>query len=274
MNHRLVNYVRTATRMLGLALLIHSLPITMLAQTVDGTTPLDSVKVLCAQGNAAAMMELGERLIHGRGVTADPKEGLSWLQRSADAGDRDAWYAIGVVHANGFGVPTDIPKAITFFEKGARLGNADCQTSMGMVYQAGDRIPGGVKADPAAARTWYRMAADQKHEEAILHLGQLMMFGQGGDPDQKEGARWFRVGAELGSAECQWSLGQCYLLGQGVAADSVQAYGLFSAAVAGVENPDQKKGMGERCDKLGTCLSPQQLADGQHLASVWKARRH
>ena len=118
------------------------------------------------------------------------------------------------------------------------------------------------------------MAAEQKHEEAILHLGQLMMFGQGGDPDAREGAHWFRVGAELGSAESQWSLGQCYLMGKGVVRDSVQAYALCSAAAAGAENPEQKKGMGERCDQLGKCLSQHQLAEGQRLAAEWKARRH
>jgi hypothetical protein len=68
------------------------------------------------------------------------------------------------------------------------------------------------------------------------------------------------------------SLGQCYLTGRGVAVGSVQAYALFAAATDGADNPEQKKGMGERKDQLGKALSPTQLADGERMAAEWKVR--
>ena len=243
------------------------------APTFDEHTPIDTLREYSSRGNGAAMVELGERILQGKGVAADPEKGLTLLQNSAESGYSQAWYELGVVYANAIGVKTDMPKAIGFFRKGASFGNADCQCSMGMMYQAGDRIPGGIKADPSEARKWYGLAAEQGHQEAILHLGQLLMSGQGGPPDPLLGAQWFRKGAENGNFEAQWSLGQCYLLGKGVAMDSVQAYALFAAAVSGADNPEQKKGMGERKDMLGKTLSQKQRDDGDRLAGEWKARR-
>jgi TPR repeat protein len=218
------------------------------------------------------MLELGERLLHGNGVDTSTAEGISWIRNSADAGNGQAWYALGVVYANAVGVETDMERALGCFLKGAALANADCQASMGLFYQAGDKVPGGVKADLAEARRWYMLAAGQNHEEAILHLGQLLMFGQGGAADPPEAARWWRKGAELGSAESQWSLGQCYLNGKGVAKDPVQAYALFAAASEGASDPNQKKGMSEQAEKLAKELSPEQLSKAKSLTQEWKAK--
>ena len=243
------------------------------AQTESARTSVDSLKARCSRGDTGAMLEFGDRLMQGAGVAADTAEGLAWMQKAAEGGNHQALYQLGVVYANGIGVKTDMAAAITYFKKGGELGNADCQCSMGLLYQAGEKIPGGVKGDPAVARTWYRKAAEQGHQEAILHLGQLVMFGQGGAADSAEGAAWFRKGANLGSPECQWSLGQCYLLGKGVAQDSLQAYALWDAAADGVDNPEQKKGMGDRRDALGKNLSPGQLADARRMAVEWKSKR-
>jgi TPR repeat protein len=239
----------------------------------DDHTPLDTVKAYASRGNAGADLELGERILQGKGVPADTAEGVRLMKMSADAGLSRAWYDLGVIYANAMGVKLNMKKAIDYFHKGASAGNADCQCSLGLMYQAGERIPGGVKADPAEARRWYRLAADQGHEEAIMHLGQLLLWGQGGPEDPEGGARLFRQGSEAGNPEAQWSLGQCYLSGKGVPMDSVQAYALFAAAADGVDNPEQKKGMAERKDTLGKALSKKQLAEGERLAAEWKGRR-
>ena len=187
-----------------------------------------------------------------------------------EAGKSEAWYDIGFVYSNGVGVKLDLPEAMKYFRKGAEAGNADCQTSMGMFYQAGDKIPSGLKADPVEAMKWYRLAADQNHTEAILHLAMLYTMGQGVKPDAAEVAKLFHKGAELGNADCIWGLGQCYLSGKGVQLDTVMAYALFSASLDGVENPEQKKAMTERCDKLGKALTTEQLKKAEPLIQEWK----
>ena len=240
---------------------------------IDASTPVEELKALASQGNADAMLELGERLIQGQGVEANVAEGLQWLHKAADAGKNQAWYDIGFVYSNGLGVEMNMTEAMKYFRKGAEAGNADCQTSMGMFYQAGERIPGGVKADLAEAAKWYRMAAEQNHAEAIFHLAQLYMRGEGVQQNAAEAVRWFRKGADLGNSDAQWYLGRCYQNGKGVTKDLVQAYALFSTAVDGAENPEQKKGMVEERDKLGKELNADQLKEAKRLAEEWMAKK-
>jgi uncharacterized protein len=272
MTIRLCSRALPAATVSALILLISA---TATGQTpkVNDTTPLDSLKAYCDRGNSSAMIEFGERMLQGKGIAVDTVQGIALLQKAANAGNTQAWYELGVVYANNIGVKTNMPKAMACFRKGAELKNADCQTSLGLFYQAGEKILGGVKADPAEARKWYTLAAEQGHQEAMLHLGQLLVFGQGGDANPVEGADWFRKGAELGNPESQWSLGQCYLQGKGLAMDSVQAYGLFAAAADGAENPQMKKGMTERTEALGKNLSEKQLSAGKQVAAEWKSKR-
>jgi len=97
-------------------------------------------------------------------------------------------------------------------------------------------------------------------------------MGQGVERNITEAIKWFRKGAELGNADCKWGLGQCYLDGKEVQQDSVQAYALFSAAIDGVENPDQKQAMAEKRDELGKGLSADQLKRAESLIIEWKAK--
>jgi uncharacterized protein len=240
---------------------------------IDASTPLDQLRVTADQGNANAMLELGERLVQGLGVEANIDEALQWFHKAADAGNNQAWYDIGFVYSNGLKDSVNMTEAMKYFRKGADLGNADCQTSMGLIYQAGERIPGGLKtADPVEAAKWYLMAAEQDHTEAIQHLAMMNAMGMGIKQDDLEAVRWFRKGVELGNNDCKWGLGQCYLDGKGVQQDTVQAYALFSVAIEGIENPQQKKAMADRRDKLGAALTAEQLKKTESLIEEWKAK--
>lgn len=240
---------------------------------INASTSIEDLRAFALKGNADAMLELGERLIQGQGVDTNAVEGLQWIQKAADAGKANAWCDLGMAYSNGFGVKTDMARAMELYHKGAEKGDACCQASLGMFYQAGERIPGGVKADPAEAAKWYRLAAEQNHQEAIFHLAQLYMQGDGVKQDSSEAAKWFRKGAEVGNPDAQWMLGICYRKGIGLAKDNIQAFALISAAVDGAENPEQKKGMAEARDKIGGELGPDQLKQAQKLAQEWIDKR-
>jgi TPR repeat protein len=243
------------------------------APVISPATSLDDLRAFAVKGNADAMLELGERLVQGTGVAVDAQGGMAWLQKAADGGKPEAWYSMGVIFSNGIGVTGDPLRAMAYFRKGAAFGDANCQTSLGMYYQAGDRIKGGVAADPPQAIQWYRMAAEQNHQEAIQHLGMMYLRGDGIQANADSAARWFRKGAVLGNPECQWSLGMCYLHGQGAAKDTVAAYALCAAAADGAENPEMKKGMIEQTEKLRQGLSKEQAARADASAAEWKSKR-
>jgi TPR repeat protein len=218
------------------------------------------------------MVVYGMRLMMGEGIEANTTEGLNWLQKASDAGDAQAWYALGVVYLNGIGVEFDFDKALGYLRKGAEAGDADCQTSMGMIYQAGDKIPGGVKADGAEAVKWYRMAAEQDHTEAIWHLAGMLARGIGVEQNENEALVWLRRGANLGSGDCMWGLGQSYLKGLGVEVDSVMAYALMSACLDGIHFPEQKKAIMAKRDELGKALTENQLTKAEPIIEEWKGK--
>jgi len=61
--------------------------------------------------------------------------------------------------------------------------------------------------DFARARAFYRKAAERKHALAQFNLAVMLIEGQGGAADTKEGLDWLRKAAEAGLARAQYSLG-------------------------------------------------------------------
>jgi TPR repeat protein len=247
---------------------------------LSDSTSVEELRISASNGNADAMLELGERLIPEQGTDSGATEALEWIQKAADAGKTQGYYDLGFIYANNAGVKGGLPAALKYWQTGAEKGNADCQFSVGLLYQAGERIPGGVKADPAEAAKWYKLAADQNQQEAIYHLAQLYLLGDGVKKDLAEAAKWFGKGAEAGNWDAQWSLGESYRVGRGVTQDNIQAYALWVAAIEGVENPDNikeisdhKKGMSEQLDELRKEMTPEQVEQGKELSKEWIAKR-
>ena len=247
---------------------------------INSETPVEELKNLGRDGNADAMLLLGEKLIPELGIDSGATEALQWLEKAADAGKTQAWYDLGFIYANDAGVKEDLPRAINYWKTGAEKGNADCQFSVGLVYQAGERIPGGVKADPAEYAKWYKLAAEQNQQEAIYHLAQLYLRGDGVKKDLVEAAKWFRKGAEAGNWDAQWSLGESYRVGRGVTRDNIQAFALWVAAVDGAEDQDDIegmsehiKGMSEQLDELRKQMTPEQIAQAEELSKEWIAKK-
>lgn len=50
------------------------------------------------------------------------------------------------------------------------------------------------------------------------------------------------------------------------------ALGNGTLSLEGVEDPEQKKAMTERCDKLGQALTAEQLKKAEPLIQEWKAK--
>ena len=62
--------------------------------------------------------------------------------------------------------------------------------------------------------------------------------------------------------------------GKGVEKDLAQACALYSAAINGREDPDQKKGMSVERDKLGKELSADQREHADDLAQEWSSKEN
>jgi uncharacterized protein len=184
------------------------------------------------------------------------------LKQSAEAGDKDAQFALGqAFHRGADGVKAYRPSAIAWYFKAASQGHVDAQASLGALFleEAASRDSA---SDGDKARTWLSKAAAQGHVEAMYHLGLLLKHGYGEarkskaaygwfeaasnkghlasltqlgllaaeGGDHAAAAKYFRQGAERGDAQAQCNLGRCFAEGKGVELDPLQAVRWFTAA--------------------------------------------
>ena len=91
------------------------------------------------RGNVTAMRTLGKRLIQGKGIKHDPKNGVKWLEMAADKGDHRAMFMLGDLHYKGIAVSKDEEEAIRYYKMADELGNknaADKLKKLGITSKA------------------------------------------------------------------------------------------------------------------------------------------
>lgn len=109
--------------------------------------------LLCSAGSAVADVADGW-IAYDAG---DYATALRIFTDEASAGDPEAQYALGWMHANGIGVPENHMTALTWYEKAARQGHVDAQNSAGFIHDLGLAGP----PNPDMAEYWYGEAAAQ-----------------------------------------------------------------------------------------------------------------
>ncbi len=88
------------------------------------------------------MNAVGKLLMEGIGCTANPEEGIKWLEKAGDAKYYGAWHNLGVIYKYGRGVKQDFEISFYYFDKLAR-------TRPSAKLQQNGRLPSARKANPA-----------------------------------------------------------------------------------------------------------------------------
>ena len=140
----------------------------------------------------------------------------------------------------------------------AEHGNIEAQFNMGVMYADGEGVP----ENDSEAVKWYRKAADQGYARAQFNLGVMYANGEGVPENDSEAVKWYRKAAEQGIARAQSKLGFMYGTGKGVPENSIRAYVWFSMA-----KTQGDTGAASNIDILKPQMTPQQIADGQALAT-------
>jgi hypothetical protein len=72
-------------------------------------------------------------------------EAVRWLQKAADAGNRDAMCAAGKLFIDGRGVAKDVSRGIRYLRQGAECpavaGNVECALDLAGIYERGKLVP-------------------------------------------------------------------------------------------------------------------------------------
>ena len=156
--------------------------------------------------------------------------------RSADMGDPEGMYNLGVCYEYGEGGLTedevDEVKAVEWYQKAAEAGYASAMWDLGYAYRWGE---GGLTRDEAKAVEWYRKAAEAGDARAMCSLGYAYEFGQWGlTEDKAKAVQWYRKAAEAGDARAMYNLGYAYEYGQGgLTKDEAKAVEWYKKAKAG-----------------------------------------
>ena len=116
----------------------------------------------------------------------------------------------------------------------------------------------------AAASEFDEMKALAEHGNiaAQFNMGVMYADGEGVPENDSEAVKWYRKAAEQGIARAQSKLGFMYGTGKGVPENSIRAYVWWSMAKT---QGDADAAI--RLDILKPQMTPQQIADGQALAS-------
>lgn len=218
-------------------------------------------KVSAEAGQAEAQFDLGVLYAQGLGVLRDLNEAASWYRKSADQGNAEAEFALGQMYARGWGVPRDTADAIRWFQLSNSVESDGPPTDWLSVEGY------GIEKDPQQAAYWYRLAADKGHPEAQFSLGLLYGSGKGVKRDEEQAARWVSASATQGYAPALAELGKRFAAGNGVAQDDKRAYFWLTLAFLHGDKSGEKMRSAEAAK-----LQPADVAVQEHAAQNWKPR--
>jgi uncharacterized protein len=87
--------------------------------------------------------------------------------------------------------PENAASGVAELQKSAERGDPNAQYLLGLAYDVGDGVPQSY----VEASTWYREAADQGHAAAQFNLGLLYANGRGVDQDLVQAHMWLNLAA-------------------------------------------------------------------------------
>ena len=212
-------------------------------------------------GQAEAQFDLGLLYAQGLGVSRDLTAAAQWYRKSADQGNAEAQFALGQMCSRGWGVPRDQADAIRWLQMANSVESEGPPTDWAPVEAY------GMARDPKEAVYWYGMAAGNGHPEAQFNLARLYAEGEGVKRDQEQAARWVSASAAQGYRPALASFGERYATGRGVAQDDRLAYFWLTLAFLHGDKSMEKLRAAEAAK-----LKPADVAAQDRSAQNWKPR--
>ena len=164
------------------------------AQT--GDKALADLRVSAEQGDAEASFKLGLMYVAGEDVPQDHAEAVRWLQLAAEQGHAEAQFYLGIMYADA--------EVVRRYEGDDDLLVLDDEVQFAIWLRSA--IGEGVTQDDAEAVRWLQLAAEQGHAWAQFSLGNRYANGEGVPQDDTEAERWSRLAANQGNSMAQFLL--------------------------------------------------------------------
>ena len=157
-------------------------------------------------------------------LAEQPQRAARKVRAAAAAGEVEAQALLGQILLEGYGIQADPTLALTWFDIAAERGHAMACNMAGRCHEHG----WGCAADPARAADYYRRAADLGLDWGMYNLANLLATGRGVVQDHTIAYRLYRQAAELGHAKSMNLTGRCLEDGCGVARDLAAAHAWYA----------------------------------------------
>lgn len=227
----------------------------------DYQTAFKEWKASADAGQAEAQFDLGLLYAQGLGVRRDLSVAAEWYRKSADQGNAEAEFALGQMYSRGWGIPRDETDAIRWMEMANSVDSEGPPTEWAPV--AGY----GIQKDPKQAAYWYLQAADKGHAEAQFNLARLYASGEGVKKDEEQAARWVSASASQGYAPALANFGERCAIGRGVQQNDKRAYFWLTLAFLHGDKSVEKVRTAEAAK-----LEPADVTAEDRAAQNWKPR--
>jgi TPR repeat protein len=193
-------------------------------------------------------------------------QGIEQLTVSAEQGNPEAQFQLGMMHYRGEGTPQDYGQALRWLSSAAEQGLPLAQYRLGVAYARGRGTP----QDYGQALRWYQSAADKGLADAQYELGELHFRGLGTPVDYVQARRRYQSAAEQGDFLSQFLLGFMHRHGLGKAPDLMRAHMWFSLAETTAGDDDRASRRERR--SLETVMTRQQLTTARKMAADCRAQ--
>lgn len=157
---------------------------TMVEETNVLNEEIRELRRSAENGDAAAQLELANRLRLGHGVDCDKEEAVRWLSKAAEQNNPEATYQLGRCAEDGSGMTRSETKAAKYYRAAAQLGHAKAQYAYGVCLLGAI----GCKRNLEEAEKWMEQAANQGIEKAKMQLEQIRLMLQQEKQQQEEPA--------------------------------------------------------------------------------------
>lgn len=167
------------------SLILFSLSLSMSAFAVD----IDDLTQKANQGNADAQFQLAN-FHFAKNTFEDGQIGRAWIEKSAHLGHAEAQYYWGAYYHQQF----KAKEAFEWYTKSAEQGQINAQYNLGLLNMGFLEI----EENPQQAIFWFKKAAEKGHIKAQNNVGAFYFAGYGTEKNPEQAKYWLKQACDAG----------------------------------------------------------------------------
>ncbi|OOY27223.1 hypothetical protein BMI90_14095 [Thioclava sp. L04-15] len=175
-------------------------------QTKDVAAGLALLETAAAQGDLPSQTSLGNLLLWGGPLPADPARGEALLSEAAAAGDSEAKLILGRQLIGGWAIPRDLDRGKGLLEELVAKGDPKAEVALAEFYLYGTGLP----KDWEKAKALAEAAADKGDGQGIWKYGEMLMWSE---RDPKGAEAILNRAGELGAGQAYATLAEGAMYG-------------------------------------------------------------